>query len=270
MGQILKSCISAAAVALAAATPPAVAMNRCITPEGRTVYTDDRCEAVGAKPHGQVRGSISVVPGQTPEAPRAAPAPKPEAPRAEPARPFERNERAAVFRKSPNAPVLKVCYDSKDARADTSVRDMEAAVRDGLAQWNAGCNINYEYLGVCPADAGLWQRNQADYKVYWETWDNSLTISDKPDRPERLAREHAIAMANPVIGVSLNRDMSVPAWRWQRAIAHEFGHVVGIGHSRDPGDLMFSGGTQRTPTAADYAMCNYAIQVRHGIKAEFR
>jgi len=45
---------------------------------------------------------------------------------------------------------------------------------------------------------------------------------------------------------------------------------VGIRHSKDPGDLMFSGGKQRTPTAADYGMCNHAIEVRHGIKAEFR
>lgn len=263
MGQALKGCIWVAGVVLAAGTPPAVAMNRCITPEGRIVYTDGRCESAGAKPHGQVRGSISVVPAQKPE---AVPAQKPEAPRAEPAPPFERNVRPAVFRKSPNAPTLKVCYDPKDARADASLRDVESAIRDALVQWNAGCNINYEYLGVCPADAGLWQRNRADYKVYWESWDNSLTM----DKPEELAREHAVAMASADIGVSLNRDASVPAWRWQRAIAHEFGHVVGIRHSRDPGDLMFSGGKQRTPTAADYQMCNHAIEAHHGIKAEFR
>jgi hypothetical protein len=258
MGPALKVCIRAAGVALAAAALPAVAMNRCITAEGRIVYTDNRCESVGAKPHGQVRGSISVVPADKPEAPRAA----------EPAPPAERNVRPSVFRKSPKAPTLTVCYDPKDARADAPLREMELAIRDAFAQWNAGCNINYEYLGVCPADAGLWQRNRADYKVYWEHWDNSLTMAD--DKPDELAREHAVAMANPVIGVSLNRDASVPAWRWRRAIAHEFGHVVGIGHSMNPGDLMFSGGMQRTPTAADYVMCNYAIQVRHGIKAEFR
>jgi hypothetical protein len=145
---------------------------------------------------------------------------------------------------------------------------VESGIRDAFAQWNTGCNINYEYLGVCPADAGLWQRNRADYKVYWESWDNSLTMAD--DKPEQLMREHAVAIANTEIGVSLNRDASAPAWRWQRAIIHEFGHVVGIGHSRDPGDLMFSGGKQRTPTDADYAMCNRAIEVRHGINAEFR
>jgi hypothetical protein len=258
MGQTLNGCILAAGVALAAATPPAVAMNRCITPEGRIVYTDSRCEHVGAKPHGQVKGSITVVPADKP----------PSAPRAEPAPSFERNVRPSVFRKSPNAPTLKVCYDPADARTDISLRDMESGIRDAFAQWNAGCNVNYEYLGVCPADAGTWQRNRADYKVYWERWDNSLTMAE--DKPERLAREHAVAMANTQIGVSLNRDASVPGWRWQRAVAHEFGHVVGIGHSRDPADLMFSGGRQRTPTAADYALCNHAIEVRHGIKAEFR
>lgn len=262
MDKTLTARACAAGVALAACTLPATAMNRCITPEGRIVYTDNPCQALGAKPHGQVRGSISVVPGpaQNAEPSRAEPPPA-EAPR------FERNTRPAVFRKSPKAPTLKVCYDPRGARADVPVRDVEAAIRDAFALWNAGCNITYEYLGVCPADPDAWQRNRADYQVYWSSWDSSLTVSQ---RSEALAREHAIAMAGTTVGVSLNRDVSVPAWRLQRAIAHEFGHVVGVGHSKDPGDLMFSGGKQRTPTAADYEMCNQAIEARYNIKADFR
>ena len=247
-----------AVIALATWALPAAAMNRCVTPEGRMIYTDSPCDSVGAKPHGQVKGSISVVPAPGPNA----------APRREDAAPrFEPNVRQAVFRKAANAPMLSVCYDPKDARAEVSAREVESAIRDAFSLWNAGCNINYQYLGICPADADLWQRTRADYKVYWSSWDNSLTIADEPGA---LAREHAVAMAGTGIGVSLNRDASVPAWRWQRAIAHEFGHVVGVGHSADPADLMFSGGKQRTPTVADYKLCNEAIEARHGIKAEFR
>jgi hypothetical protein len=258
MDQTLKRWVCAAGAALVACALPAAAMNRCITPEGRIIYTDSRCESLGAKPHGQVRNSLSVVPSPAQKAPPS---------RADPAPRFERNVRPLVFRKSAKAPTLTVCYDPKNARADVSVRDMESAIRAALALWNAGCNINYEYLGVCPADPDLWQRTRADYQVYWSNWDNSLTL---PGEPAALAREHAIAMAGTGIGVSLNRDASVPAWRLQRAITHEFGHVVGAGHSKDPGDLMFSGGNQRTPTAVDYDMCNHAIEERHGIKAEFR
>ena len=246
-----------AGVALAACALSAAAANRCITPQGRVIYTDAACDSVGAKPHGQVRSSISVVPAPAQNAgPQAAPAPR-----------FEPNVRPAVFRKSANAPTLSVCYDPKDAREDVPLRDVESAIREAFAQWNAGCNINYQYLGVCAADADLWQRNRPDYKVYWSGWDNSLTLSGDPSA---LAREHAVAMAGTGIGVSLNRDASVPGWRWQRAIAHEFGHVIGAGHSADPADLMFSGGKQRTPTAADYRLCNEAVEARHGVKAEFR
>lgn len=263
MDKTLKARVCAAGVALTACALPAAAMNRCITPEGRIIYTDNRCEALGAKPHGQVRGSISVVPtpAQSADPSRTEPQPTDPAPR------FERNVRPAVFRKSPQAPTVKVCYDPRNARADVPVRDVEAAIRDAFALWNAGCNINYEYLGVCPADPDSWQRSRPDYQVHWSSWDNSLTVSQNS---EALAREHAIAMAGTTLGVSLNRDVSVPAWRLQRAIAHEFGHVVGVGHSKDPGDLMFSGGKQRTPTTADYAMCNQAIETRYNIKAEFR
>ena len=35
-------------------------------------------------------------------------------------------------------------------------------------------------------------------------------------------------------------------------------HVVGIGHSSDRGDVMYSGGRQQTPTESDLAACNEA------------
>jgi hypothetical protein len=251
--------------ALAACALPAAAMNRCLTPEGRVVYTDSPCGAIGAKPHGRVRDSISVVPSPAPKVPPPEPNAASPAQKPGPAQP-ERYVRPAVFRKSEKAPTLTVCYDPRKARNDAPLRDVEAAIKQGLALWNAGCNINYRYLGQCPLDEGLWQRERADYRVAWSSWDNSLTLNESPE----LARQHAIAMASPVIGVELNRDIWVPAWRLEQAITHEFGHVVGVKHSKNPGDLMYYASKQRTPTAADYEMCNQAIEANYGIKAEFR
>jgi hypothetical protein len=236
---------------------PAAAMNRCLTPEGRVIYTDSRCEFVGAQPHGSVRESLSVVPPQS----------------RQPAQdsgilpPADVSVRPAVFRKSPNAPRLTICYDARNARADVPVRQMESAIEESLAQWNTGCNVNYRYVGPCPADEGAWQRDRADYRVGWAHWDDSLMFHAPS---QSFARDHAIARASPAIGVELNRDMAVPAWRLQRAIAHELGHVAGVLHSSDPRDLMYSGGNQRGPTAADYAMCNRAIELRYGVKTDLR
>lgn len=236
--------------------PPAAAMNRCLTPDGRVIYTDSRCDFVGARPHGSVRESLSVVPPQSRQPMQNA---------AEP--PAERNVRAGVFRKSAQAPRLTICYDARNARADASVQQMESAIQASAAQWNAGCNVNYQYVGQCPADEGLWQRDRADYRVAWASWDESLVFDA---RIRGLARDHALARASPAIGVELNRDIGVPASRLQRAIAHEFGHVAGALHSSDPRDLMYSGGNQAGPTAADYEMCNRAIEARYGVKADMR
>jgi hypothetical protein len=258
MHPALKIFALALGMALAASAPPAAATNRCITPAGRIVYTDSRCDTVGAQPHGEVKGAINVVP---------SPAQKPATPRARTAVDEEAPAPRAVFRKSPRAPTLTVCYEPKDARGGTAPESVESAIRQAISLWNAGCNINYEYAGQCPPDDGTWRRNPADYKVWWDRWDNSLTLDDDS---QTLARDHAVAMASPWIGVSLNRDLSVPARRLQRAIVHEFGHVVGVGHSSNPGDIMFSGGKQETPTASDLEACNRAIEQRYGIKAEHR
>jgi hypothetical protein len=241
---------------LLACASPVAAMNRCLTPQGRIIYTDSRCEFVGAQPHGSVRESLSVVPPQSRQPPQNSVSP-----------PADPNVRAAVFRKSPHAPRLSICYDARNARADVPVRQMESAIEESLSQWNRGCNVNYQYRGPCPADEGAWQRERADYRVAWAYWDDSLMLHAPS---QSLARDHAIARASPAIGVELNRDIAVPPWRLQRAIAHEFGHVAGVLHSNDPQDLMYSGGNQRGPSAADYAMCNRAIELRYGVKTDLR
>src|SRR6185295_18547531 len=124
---------------------PAAATNRCITPDGRILYTDGRCDAVGAQPHGEMKGAISVVP---------SPQTKPSAPRAAPAAAEEPRSLRTVFRKSAKAPTLTVCYQPKDARAGAMLEGGESAIKQAWSLWNAGCNINYEYTGQCPADVG--------------------------------------------------------------------------------------------------------------------
>jgi predicted Zn-dependent protease len=64
----------------------------------------------------------------------------------------------------------------------------------------------------------------------------------------------------------LNRDIPVFPQRYRRAIVHEFGHVVGVGHSQNPEDIMYSGGRHPVPTERDLEACNKEIEVRYGVK----
>ena len=109
------------------------------------------------------------------------------------------------------------------------------------------------------------ERNQRviDYHVYWSDWDETMT-----DRDGRSFKNHAIAAASPYQGVALNRTIEKFPERYRRAIVHELGHIAGIGHSNDPYDLMFSGGTIAMPTNNDYDECNKAIAIRYGVKSE--
>jgi hypothetical protein len=245
----------AALAALVAFATLASAANRCVLPSGRVVYTDASCESIGARRDREVRNELSVVPlpptATQPNKPGAS------SPAARPA--------GAPFRKAPNSPVLTVCYEPKDGRKEIGTAEVESAIRAAIALWNAGCNVSYEYLGVC-TDSTARDQRAIDYKVWWASWDDSLRVSGDASKS---VREHAIAAASPNVGVALNRDIDAAAFQrqWRRSIVHEFGHVVGIGHSGNPRDIMYSGGRQPTPTESDLDACNSAVALRFGVRS---
>ena len=242
---------------LAGSGPLALAVNRCVTPSGQILYTDASCESLGAKYQREVKATISVLP-PVPSDPVAS---RPNSPAAKGSKPVRK-----AFEKSPQSPVIVVCYDPKGARKDVSEYEIEATIKAAVSSWNAGCNVNYQFLGLC-TDDGARDRRPIDYKVSWESWDDTLTVRDDPSK---TYRDHAVAAAGPSTGIALNRDMEDFSRYFRFAIVHEFGHVVGIGHSSNPGDVMYAHSERTTPTESDLEACNKAIEERYGIKSVSR
>ena len=209
-------------LAALAACLPAHAVNRCVLPSGRVTYTDAACESIGAKLQREVWT------GPAPAVPASQP-------------------RAAT------GPVTHpLCYDGTNARPEINSAEVESVLRSGAAAWNGGCRIRFEYVGACTGAADA-------YRITWISFDPGLQFDGKS------IREHAVAAANPpgrVVGMNRDIDRSSFQRGWRRALVHELGHLAGIGHSGDPADLMYPGGTTGAPTASDFALCNKAAGTR--------
>jgi hypothetical protein len=156
-------------------------------------------------------------------------------------------------------PVLAFCYDPKDAREEMVHGEVEAAIRNAVALWNAGCQVYFDFVGPC--EAAERYEKQVDFRVRWVSFPAAMQIGEG-----QPYRDHAIAAASIGFGIGLNRDIAVHkfARQWQRSMVHEFGHVAGIGHSTDPDDIMFPGSRSSVPSAGDLAACNQAITARYG------
>jgi hypothetical protein len=250
MGHRLRTLASSALIVLGAAE--ATAANRCVLPTGRIIYTDASCESIGGKLDRPMKNEISVVPLPSEARKSKTPSKAGEA-------------AAASFRKAANAPLLTICYDPANSRKEIDAAEVESAIRAAIGLWNAGCNVNYEFLGRC-VDSTARDQRPIDYKVWWASWDDSLRVAGDGSK---TFREHTIAAASPRMGVALNREVDAGAFQrqWRRSIVHEFGHVVGIGHSADSRDIMYSGGRQATPTEHDLAACNAAVALRFGVRS---
>src|SRR5262245_58791591 len=113
----------AALVILSLSVSAALAMNRCVTPAGGVIYTDEKCESMGARSDRAVKDGMSVVPLPPVAAPRNAAVAK------------GKKEQA---RTRSGWPILATCYDPKDRRAEVTDAEIEESIRNAMALWNAG------------------------------------------------------------------------------------------------------------------------------------
>jgi|GEM_PF-5789309 len=208
---------------------------------------DQPCESVGAVSKGSLRMAplSDVVTTPTVTRPSAIAAPKGE------------NLRSAIFRKSSQSKKLVLCYDPSRASKAIPTSDMVSAISNAANAWNAGCNVNFEYAGLCQS---------IGYYDHIVGWDEELAVSKKALAVAEIGRG----------GVTLSADSDALSANLDQTTTHELGHIIGLVHSPDLKDIMYGGGTMQrkkaglspTPSEADFDKCNRAMQSRFGIPYE--
>jgi len=164
--------------------------------------------------------------------------------------------------KPPKTATLTFYYDAQDQPVGYSTGQMEAAIRDSLAAWSAGCQIELLYGGQ---RARKLPGSPEHVPIYWEP--SYMYLAHPADPRSGIAGSGSLTH-----GIALK-----PRFREEHmrpVLVHEVGHVLGLPHNHaDPQSIMSylqdeAARRRAQPSPGDFVDCNVATKRRFGIDYE--
>lgn len=138
---------------------------------------------------------------------------------------------------------VKLVYDPDGAPAQFTISKMQGLILQAAAQWEQVCGIKFQLVATdanAPDDAGL-PPNQQDglVRIFWAKSDGFAGLAG----PDFGNYDQNLGYYPYYDGdLKLNDDPS--AWHndldMVSTLAHEYGHLIGLGHSENPFSIMYA------------------------------